>query len=247
MFVINPFTNNPNDRLYRTGELGRYSPDGNVEWAGRNDRRVNIRGFRVELEEIEAILKQHPIVNDAAVIVQEFDDLNTDNSISDWRLVAYIVADEEGDSLIDLLRSFLGSQLPDYMVPAHFLVLKSLPLNLNGKIDYQALPSPQISSGSAIFTSPRNEIETRLCAVFAEVLGRRQVGIDENFFRIGGHSLLAARAAARISDGFGVELELLTFLEMPTVVALAKKVESLLSGGQMSTQSDKDEREEFDL
>jgi acyl carrier protein len=133
------------------------------------------------------------------------------------------------------------------MVPAHYVILQSLPLNPNGKIDYHTLTSPQISSGSAVFTSPRNEIETRLCAVFAEVLGREQVGIDENFFRIGGHSLLAARAAARISDAFGVELELLTFLEMPTVAALAKEVESVLSAGQMSTQSVKDEREEFDL
>src|SRR6185295_2436625 len=152
MFVNNPFTDDPTDRLYRTGDLGRYQPDGNVECAGRNDRRVNIRGFRVELEEIEMVLKQHPTVKNAAVVLQKFDECEFDNRKSkiqnpksDSRLVAYISADEEPQSLQDLLHSYLSSRLPDYMLPAHFVILSSLPLTPNGKIDYRALPPVQFS------------------------------------------------------------------------------------------------------
>jgi amino acid adenylation domain-containing protein len=254
LFIVNPFTNDPQDRLYRTGEFGRYLADGNVEWAGRNDRRVNIRGFRVELEEIEIALKQHPAVKDAAVVVQDFDQSRFENPKSkiqnpklDRRLVAYVATDEEGDSLIDLLRSFLSSQFPDYMVPAHFLILTSLPLSANGKGDYRSLLAMQFSAGVGTSTSPRDEVENKLCGILAELLGRSDVGIDENFFRIGGHSLLAARAAVRIGDTFGVNLDLSTFLENPTVMGLAKKVDSLRATGQTRTESDKDQREEFDL
>jgi acyl carrier protein len=286
MFIANPFTHNPDDRLYRTGELGRYLPDGNVEWAGRNDRRVNIRGFRIELEEIEAVLKQHPTVKNAAVIIQEVEmpssekpetetsenrkskienpkstESDSDNpksetctelsrSIqnpkSDSRLVAYIAADEEPQSLEDLLHAYLSTRLPDYMLPAHFVVLASLPLSPNGKIDYRALPPVRFSADDTAAT-PRNDIEVKLQAIFAEVLGRPDIAMDDNFFRIGGHSLLAARAAVRISDALGVNIALSTFLETPTIRALATKVASLFSPGQTTRESDKDEREEFEL
>jgi amino acid adenylation domain-containing protein len=252
-FVQNPFTNDPMDRFYRTGERGRYLPDGNVEWAGRNDRRVNIRGFRVELEEIEAVLKQHPTVKDAAVVLQEYEipmpenpKPETRNPEPAQRLIAYIAADEEPQSLEDLLRSYLSTQLPDYMVPAHFVILTSLPLNPNGKIDYRALPPLQFSAEDTA-TAPRNDIEVKLQAIFAEVLGRPDIRIDDNFFRVGGHSLLAARAAVRIGDAFGFSLALATFLEAPTIISLAKKIASLLATGQTSTESDKDQREEFDV
>jgi amino acid adenylation domain-containing protein len=254
MFVTNPYTEDPSDRLYRTGELGRYLPDGNVEWAGRNDRRVNVRGFRVELEEIEAVLKQHPTVQDAAVVLRDFETstpenskLETRNSKLDQHLVAYVISTEEdSQSLRDLLYAYISSRLPDYMIPAHFVVLSSLPLSPNGKVDYRALPPVRFSTGSAA-TAPRNDIEVKLQAIFAEVLGRAEIGIDDNFFRVGGHSLLAARAAARIGDAFGVSLALSTFLEAPTVMGLAMRVASLISSGQTDTESDKDEREEFDL
>ena len=131
MFIVNPFTNDPQDRLYRTGELGRYLPDGNVEWAGRNDRRVNIRGFRVELEEIEIALKQHPAVKDAAVVVQDFEYSPTFRTIQnpkskiqnlDQRLVAYVAADEEFAELGGFAPiAYLSTRLPHYMVPAHFV------------------------------------------------------------------------------------------------------------------------------
>jgi len=259
MFVTNPFTQDPSDLLYRTGELGRYSPDGNVEWVGRNDRRVNIRGFRVELEEIESVLKSHPTVKNAAVVLQEFEE-NTisgdsdsgnrkskiENPKSDSRLVAYIAADEEPQSLEDLLHSYLRARLPDYMLPAHIVVLTSLPLNPNGKIDYRALPPVRFSTQLAA-TTARNDVELKLQAIFAEVLGRSDIGIDDNFFRMGGHSLLAARAASRISDAFRVNLALSAFLEMPNISALATKISSLFSPGQTNTESDKDDREEFEL
>jgi acyl-CoA synthetase (AMP-forming)/AMP-acid ligase II/acyl carrier protein len=253
MFVTNPFTSDPADRLYRTGELGRYLHDGNVEWAGRNDRRVNIRGFRIELEEIESILKQHPTVKDAAVVSQSFDLSRSDNPKSqiqnpkyESRLVAYVVfTEQDSQSLRDLLYAYTSSRLPDYMIPSHFVILSSLPLSPNGKVHYRALPPVHFLTGSAA-TAPRNDIEVKLQAIFAEVLGRADIGIDDNFFRVGGHSLLAARAAARIGDAFGVSLALSTLLEAPTVMGLATQV-ALLSSGQTDTESDKDEREEFDL
>jgi acyl carrier protein len=243
-FVTNPFNNNPEDRLYRTGELARYLPDGNVQWAGRNDRRVNIRGFRVELEEIETVLKQHPAVNAAAVVLRDaeapgnhdwnsatriIDSENSKSKIekltSDARLVAYIVSDEEAsESLNDLLHSFLSSQLPDYMLPAEFVILNRLPLSPNGKIDYNALPPP-MHIAMPEHGEPRTFTERELAKIFAEVLSREKIGIEDNFFRLGGHSLLAAQAAARIREVFGVALELRAFLESPVVAALAKQLE----------------------
>ncbi len=255
MFVTNPFTNQPNDRLYRTGELARYLLDGNVEWVGRNDRRVNIRGFRVELAEIEAVLNQHPTVRDAAVVVQDYEiptaanpKPETRNPKLGQRLVAYVAAKEEGQSCVDLVRSFLHERLPDYMVPSHFVILDRLPLSPNGKVDYQALPSVQFTELTGEPSDvPQSEVEQRLSAIFAQVLGRQKVGVNEDFFRLGGHSLLAAQAAARMREAFGVTLELRAFLVSPTVAGLAKTVEALLSTGQTTSRSDKDEREDFDI
>jgi amino acid adenylation domain-containing protein len=262
MFLTNPFTNDPLDRLYRTGELGRYLADGNVEWAGRNDRRVNIRGFRVELEEIEAVLKQHPAVKDAAVVLQEVElptakfvaSEDTDNPKSKIqtlksapRLVAYVVADEAQPSLVDSLPSILCARLPDYMVPSHFVVLDGLPLNPNGKIDYRSLPTTvqPLAGPVESFVAPRSDLEARLCSIFAQVLAIEQVGVNDNFFHLGGHSLLAAQAAARMKQALGVEIELRAFLESPTVAELARTVASHLPAGQTMSQSAQDEREEF--
>jgi amino acid adenylation domain-containing protein len=246
-FIASPFTNNPHDRMYRTGELGRFTSDGNVEWAGGNDRRVNIRGFRIELAEIEIALKQHPTVKDAAVVAQNFGRTESGNPKSDPGIVAYVGADEESQSLADLLQSYLITRLPNYMVPAHFVILPALPLSPNGKVDYRSLPAPQFASSVVESTAPRNAVENKLCEIFSEVLGRSDVSIEDNFFRIGGHSLLAARAAVRLGDAFGVDLDLSAFLENPTVIGLAKKVDSLRATGQTNSQSDKDQREEFDL
>ena len=248
-FLVNPFTQQKGDQLYKTGELGRYLSDGNVEWVGRNDRRVNIRGFRVELAEVETVLKQHPTIREAAVIAREFDEPNSANPKSDTRLVAYVVADEEGDTLIDLLRSFLSARLPDYMVPSHFVVLDGLPLSPNGKVDYEALPAvgQSLTGQTDSFIAPRNDVEAKLCEIFSNVLGIEQVGVNDNFFRLGGHSLLAAQAAARIKEAFGVALELRTLLESPKVMELARQIGSVLSVGQPTVQSVKEEREEIEI
>ena len=244
-FVTNPFTNDPQDRLYRSGELGRYLPDGNVEWAGRDDRRVNIRGFRVELEEVEFVLRQHPAVKDAAIVLCQFEQDDFLNQIakiknpkSDRCLVAYVAADEDQIALADLLHGYLSFRLPDYMVPSHYVVVEQLPLNPNGKIDHRALPAVQqfLSPQSRLIEAPQNELEAKICAIFCQVLSREQVGIRENFFRIGGHSLLAAQAMARIREAFGVGFELRTFLESPSVVSACKR-------GRTSTKTSRHDTE----
>ena len=249
MFVMNPFASDAKDRMYKTGELGRYLPDGNVEWTGRNDRRVNIRAFRIELEEVEAVLKQHPTVRETTVIAREFDAANSVNPKSARSLVAYVVADEEGDTLIDLLRSFLSARLPDYMVPSYFVVLDRLPLSPNGKVDYEALPAVgrSLMGQTDSFIAPRNDVEAKLCEIFSQVLGIEGVGVNDNFFRLGGHSLLAAQAAVRIKEAFGVALELRTFLESPKVMELARQIGSVLSVGQPTVQSVKEDREEIEI
>lgn len=256
VFISNPFTSDPNDRLYRSGELGRYLPDGNVEWVGRTDRRVNVRGFRIEVEEIESVLKQHPAVKEAAVVLRELSDDESDslkskppNLKSDGGLIAYVAADESGYSMADLLRGYLTARLPDYMVPAHFVILEHLPLDPNGKFDYRALPPiiPLQSLLSSVRSALGNEVETKLSAIFCQVLGREQVGIEENFFRLGGHSLLAAQAAARIREAFGIGLELRTFLEFPAVAALAKEIQHRLKAEDTTPGAEDTDREEIEL
>jgi amino acid adenylation domain-containing protein len=264
MFVINPFTNDAKDRMYKTGEVGRYLPDGNVEWVGRNDRRVNIRGFRVELEEVESVLKLHPAVHNAAVVLHEFelpkpetplsqdsDNLKSkiENPKSDRRLVAYVVAEEEKQSLVDLLHSYVSTRLPDYIVPSHFVVLDRLPLSPNGKVDYEALPpvGQSLTGQTDSFIAPRNDVEAKLSEIFSTVLGIQQVGVNDNFFRLGGHSLLAAQAATRIKEAFGLALELRTFLESPTVAALAKHIATRIKPPYPTPAVDSTDREEIEL
>ena len=255
-FLANPFTSNSNDRLYRTGELARYLPDGNVEWAGRTDRRVNIRGFRVELEEIESVLKKHPVVKNGAVVVREFNECISENSKSkienqksDKRLVAYVAADDPISSTADLLHGYLSTRLPDYMLPAHMVILEQLPLTPNGKIDYQALPPvrrlQQLPASAT--TATRTAVEAKLAVILCQVLGREQVGIEENFFRLGGHSLLAAQAISRIRDVFGVELGLHTFFESPTIDGLAKEIDVRIEQSDTTSGTEDTDREEIEI
>jgi amino acid adenylation domain-containing protein len=255
-FLINPFTNDPTDRVYRTGEVGRYLPDGNVEWVGRTDRRVNIRGFRVEPEEVEIVLKQHPAVKDAAVVVQLFEvpspidstPQTRDSSVGS-RLIAYVAADEDQRSFADLLHGYLSTRLPEYMVPADFVILEQLPLSPNGKIDYGALPdiAPLKPSPSTSVSAPLTEVERKLAAIFCQLLGREQVRTGENFFRSGGHSLLAAQAVARIREAFGIGLELRTFLESPTVASLAREIGVRLEAKSTTSGTNAADREEIEL
>ncbi|MEG4028416.1 MULTISPECIES: amino acid adenylation domain-containing protein [unclassified Microcoleus] len=217
-FIPDPFSSKQGDRLYKTGDLVRYLHDGNLEFLDRTDRQVKIRGFRIELGEIESALSQHPDVQEAVILAHEEDS-------GSKRLVAYLVlnsAPSIGNSaLIKNLRSFLREQLPDYMVPASFMFLESMPLTPNGKVDFKALPAPETNRSNADFIAPQTLEEQVLADIWAEVLGLKQVGINDNFFELGGHSLLATQLIAKVRDRFQVELSLRCLFQSPTVASLA--------------------------
>ncbi len=211
-FIPDPFSQHPGDRLYRTGDLARLRPDGHLEFLGRRDSQVKIRGYRVELAEIEAVLAAYPAVRLAAVQLQ-----------SDNRLVAYVTP-EPGVSLSpEDLRQHLQTILPDYMIPSHFVLLESMPLTANGKIDRAALPVPEPErvrpSG---LVPPQNSIQRRLVELWQEVLGVKPVGIEDDFFALGGHSLLAAEVIARIEQVFNRRLPVSVLFQAPTIAGLAR-------------------------
>ena len=188
-------------RLYKTGDLARYLPDGNIELLGRVDHQVKIRGFRIELGEIENLLSQQPAVREAVVVARE-------DVPGEKRLVGYVVPSQEPAPLTSELRAFLQQKLPDYMVPSAFVLLQSLPLTPNGKIDRQALPVPDQSRTKleSSFVAPRNQVEELVAGIWAQVLKLEQVGIQDNFFELGGHSLLATQVISRIRNAFEVDL-----------------------------------------
>ncbi|MEO6194012.1 MAG: amino acid adenylation domain-containing protein [Thermoanaerobaculia bacterium] len=217
-FVPDPFGamsgSMPGGRLYRTGDLVRQRPDGAVEFLGRLDGQVKIRGFRIEPGEIEAALAALPGVREAVVVAR------------DGRLVAYVVEDAAADEPRPSLQEQLRERLPDYMVPAAFVTLESLPLNPNGKVDRKALPAPEEQSAPEAFLAPRTPVEEVVAGIWAELLGLERVGLDGDFFALGGHSLLAARVISRLRRAFGVELPVRDLFEAPTVEALAARVEA---------------------
>ncbi|MBW4546343.1 MAG: amino acid adenylation domain-containing protein [Symplocastrum torsivum CPER-KK1] len=221
-FIPNPFSDEPGQRLYKTGDLARYLSDGNIEFLGRLDHQVKIRGFRIELGELESTLLQHPSVRETAVIARE-------DIPSDKRLVAYIVPNPEQTPTIDGLRRFLKQKLPDYMVPSAFVLLNTLPLTPNGKVDRRALPVPDQSrpDQSVKFMAPRTSIEQQLADIWAEVLRLEQVGVHDNFFELGGHSLLATQVISRLRQAFGVELPVRALFEAPTVADLGTRLETV--------------------
>jgi acyl carrier protein len=247
-FVINPFTGQADDRLYRTGELGRYAPDGNVEWVGRKDRRASIRGFRVELSEVESALSLCDGVLNSAVVLRDFDTGDAPAS-QEQRLVAYVEREPDSSLSLDELRRVLSASLPHYMVPSHFQLMDRLPLSPNGKVDYSSLPAPNrlFRSGAPRFEAPRNQLEQALGDVFASLLGLERVSRLDNFFDLGGHSLLAAQAAARIRESLHVRLDVRAFLESPTVEALAKFISALQKDADPATVATGDEREEIEI
>ncbi|AFZ17608.1 non-ribosomal peptide synthetase [Allocoleopsis franciscana] len=216
-FIIHPRTQ---ERLYKTGDLGRYLPDGNIEFIGRIDHQVKIRGFRIELGEIEAVLNTHPQIQQAVVIA-------TEDIASNQRLVAYIVTRDE--SLTNnQLREFLFSKLPEYMVPNVFVTLDTLPLTPNGKVDRKALPAPdgEINREHQC-VAPRTPSEEIIANIFASVLGVQNVGIHDNFFELGGHSLLATQLISRLRVAWDVEIPLRTVFESPTVAQLEQTLTQL--------------------
>ena len=216
-FIANPFSSDTNEKLYRTGDLARYRPDGNIEFLGRIDNQVKLRGFRIELGEIETVITQHPAIEQTVVLLRE-------DTPGDKRLVAYIVTADGSAVSVHDLRAHAQQKLPDYMVPAYFVVLDSLPLTTNGKIDRKALPAPigQSLSAARQYVAPRDSYETALCDLWSEALHIDQVGIDDDFFALGGHSLLAAKLFARMDEELGRSLPLSVLFAAPNIRALAE-------------------------
>jgi len=204
------------ERLYKTGDLARWLPDGNLEFLGRVDQQIKLRGFRIELGEIEAVLCQYPDVKEAVANLHEADD--------DKRIVAYLTTDN-GRFSTDELRSWLKAKLPDYMVPSHFMVIDALPLTSNGKIDRKALPAPEFQASTG-FSQPVTPSEDLLAALWAGVLKREAIGRHDNFFERGGHSLLATQLIARIRESFQVELPIRAVFEHPELSGLAAAIEA---------------------
>ncbi|WP_063748729.1 non-ribosomal peptide synthetase, partial [Chondromyces apiculatus] len=216
----------PGSRMYRTGDLCRWLEDGDVDFLGRLDHQVKIRGFRIELGEIEAVLGQHPAVRSCVVVARE-------DVPGNKRLVAYLVPATEPVATT-ALREHLKAKLPDYMVPAAFVVLEALPLNANGKIDHKALPLPEERpEEERSFVAPRTPVEEIVAVVWAALLGVARVGAQDDFFALGGHSLLATRLHARLRATFGVELPLRVLFEATTVAALAAEIDAAQRGGQL--------------
>ncbi|HEY9901851.1 MAG TPA: amino acid adenylation domain-containing protein, partial [Candidatus Sericytochromatia bacterium] len=206
-------------RLYKTGDKARYLPDGNIEFLGRVDHQVKIRGFRIELGEIEAVLSQHPGVRQAVVSLSEDEAGNN-------RLIGYVVPSPKQAPSVSDLRHFLLNKFPEYMVPSAFVLLKTLPLTPNGKVDRRALPAPEQTRPEleAVYAAPRTPIEQQLAEIWAKLLGLEKVGIHDNFFDLGGHSLLITQLLAKVRDIFKVNLSLRSLFELPTVANVAEKI-----------------------
>ncbi|HEX2059579.1 MAG TPA: condensation domain-containing protein, partial [Thermoanaerobaculia bacterium] len=212
-FLANPFADGT---MYRTGDLGRWLPDGTIEFLGRNDFQVKLRGFRIELGEIEAKLGQCAGVRDAIVAARE-------DAPGDKRLVAYLVADEGAELPAAALRETLARQLPDYMLPSAFVQLDALPLTANGKVDRKALPAPEASAlVTREYEAPRGEFEEKLAAIWQELLRVERVGRHDTFFELGGHSLLAVQLISRVRATLGVDIALRDVFATPGLQALAE-------------------------
>ncbi|HEX2081043.1 MAG TPA: amino acid adenylation domain-containing protein, partial [Longimicrobium sp.] len=223
-FVPDPFATGPGARLYRTGDRVRWLSDGAVEFLGRTDHQVKVRGFRIEPGEIEARLLEHAGVREAVVLVRE-------DAPGEKRLVAYVASDETAGA--DVLRAHLSERLPEYMVPAAYVRLETLPLTPNGKVDRKALPAPEGDAFPArAYEAPSGTLEETVAAIWAELLGAERVGRRDHFFELGGHSLLATRVVSRVRELFGMELPLRALFEGPTVAELAGRVEEIRRAGE---------------
>jgi acyl-coenzyme A synthetase/AMP-(fatty) acid ligase len=211
-FVPDPFGVEPGARIYRTGDLGRWLPDGRIGFVGRNDHQVKIRGFRIELGEVEAKLAGHPKVREAVVVARDEDE-------GGKRLVAYYTGEEAG---VESLRAHLLSTLPEYMAPAAFVFLAELPLNPNGKLDRKALPAPDLSKQlEGQYEGPRTPVERILCAIWEQILGVERVGIQNNFFELGGHSLTMMRVHHKVQQELAKNFSLMAMFEHSTIASLA--------------------------
>ena len=239
-FTANPFSTESDSLLYRTGDLARYRSDGTIELLGRTDRQVKIQGYRIESGEIESGLNQHPGVKESLVVIADGDLVNADNQKSEIekpksnkRLIGYVVLNEPTALTVTELRNFLKERLPQYMVPSVFVFMTALPLTPNGKIDHKSLPAPdgarpEMAQG---FEAPRTEIEELVAQTWQQVLKLDRIGIDDNFFEIGGYSILAIQIVSRLCDAFNREIGVRSLFEKPTVAALAGEIEALVRYG----------------
>ena len=221
-FLPHRFSDDPDARLYKTGDLARYLPDGNLEYLGRGDDQVKIRGFRIEPREVELALERHPAIRQAVVLARE-------TRPGERALVAYLVADQQPAPSINAIRGFLQPLIPEYMLPSAFVVLEQLPLTRNGKVDRRALPAPdrhrpRLDEG---FQAPRTAMEDDLAGIWAKLLGIERVGVHDNFFELGGHSLLAMRLLSRMRAVTRVDVPLLRFFETPTVASISSFIETM--------------------
>ena len=216
-FVVHPYAESPGQRIYRTGDRARYRRDGTIEYLGRLDHQVKLRGFRIELGEIEAVLSQHPAVHMAIAIVREDDP-------GDPQLVAYVTSQQDQQPVAEELKTFLRQKVPEYMIPSAFVVLEHLPMTPNGKVDRRALPRPDQSQSmkQRTYVAPRTVVEEVLVLMWHGVLNVEQIGVTDNFFQLGGHSLKAARLVALIRKTFQIDIPLRQLFEMTTVATLAE-------------------------
>ncbi|HFE51810.1 MAG TPA: non-ribosomal peptide synthetase, partial [Bacteroidetes bacterium] len=225
-FVPDPFAEEMGARLYRSGDLVRWLPSGDLDFLGRVDDQVKIRGFRIELGEIESVLAEHPQVRDAVVLAREV------AKTGDRRLVGYVVPAEGASVNPGELRTYLREKLPEYMVPPIIMILDEFPLTPNGKVDRRALPEPEglRPDLEREYVAPRNETEEKIADICQDLLGIEKVGVYDNFFDLGGHSLLATQLMSRLRETFGIEIPLRALFEGPTVAELAKTIEKLKEG-----------------
>ena len=220
-FMANPFSREAGARLYRTGDLARCLPDGQIAFLGRVDEQVKIRGYRVEPSEIATVFGQHAAVRTSIVLARE-------DEPGEKELVAYVVLSPGAKLNAGELRDHLRRRLPDYMVPSEFIAIESVPLTANGKIDRAALPSSNGSRHSEAYVGPRTAVEEELVKILAPLLKIERVGVNDNFFLLGGHSLLGTQLIARISETFGVDLTLLKLFDHPTVAEMSLEIEDLI-------------------
>lgn len=218
-FIPDAFSGTPGARLYRTGDLTRYLPGGEIEFLGRIDDQVKVRGYRIELGEIGKVLGEHRAAREAVVVARE-------DQTGEDRLVAYVVC--RASLSVTEMRAHLAARLPEYMIPSAFVVLKSMPLTPNGKVDRQALPAPELNTArEREISAPRTEIESLIVRMWAELLKVEPISIDDNFFELGGHSLLATQLISRVREEFKIELPLSSLFEHPTVAALATEISQI--------------------
>ena len=238
-FIPNPFHEGSSEYLYKTGDLAKYLPDGNIDFLGRIDFQVKIRGFRIELNEIESILIQHPEIREVVVIARE-------DHPGNKQLVAYVVPEyslsDDHSLTVIILRTFLKEKVPEYMIPAAIVILDNIPLNSNGKVDRKSLPAPdgEILRGDQAFVAPSNSIETLIADVWSQVLGLERVGINDNFFDIGGNSLLVIQVHTKLQEILGQDISIVNLFRYPTINVLTQFLNQEQDVEQLAVEKSRD-------